>query len=247
MKTFVETQLDLLKEKRSALITQAVTKGLNLDVPMKYSGTEWIGEFPEHWTKVKLGHLSTRIGDGLHGTPKYVDHSDYRFINGNNLVNSQILFKGSTKFVSYEEYQKHHISLDDSSLVLSINGTIGVSAFYNGEKVILGKSAAYINCKTTLCREFLHQYIQSTFIQNWMQMEAGGTTIPNLSLESIRNMPILCPPIEEQNEIFQHLEGFQRNFLAIKSGLVSQIDTLREYRTALISAAVTGKIDVRSL
>ena len=100
----------------------------------------------ESWEEVSLKELSSVIGDGLHGTPVYSENGDYYFINGNNFDDSFIAIKESTKRVSIEEYKKYAVNLNDNTVFLSINGTLGKTAFYNGEPVILGKSACYINC-----------------------------------------------------------------------------------------------------
>src|SRR5690606_23943545 len=113
---------------------------------LKDSGVEWIGMIPEHWEVKRLKHLTSKIGDGLHGTPNYTDDSDYYFINGNNLSTGFIEIGNHTKTVSEKEYFLHKKDLqEDKTLLLSINGTIGNVAFYRGEKVMLGKSAAYLN------------------------------------------------------------------------------------------------------
>ena len=91
-------QMALLKEQRSALIQQAVTRGLNPNVPMKDFGLPWLGEIPEHWEIIKLMQLTTRIGDGLHGTPDYVEDSPYHFINGNNLSGGSVVTMVRTVF-----------------------------------------------------------------------------------------------------------------------------------------------------
>ena len=99
-----EQFISLLQEERTAIINQAVTKGLDPKVKMKDSGIEWLGEIPEHWEVTRLGFLSSKIGDGLHGTPNYVDNSDFKFINGNNIGNGQISIYEHTKCVSEDEY-----------------------------------------------------------------------------------------------------------------------------------------------
>lgn len=95
---------------------------------------------PEGWAWVNLDYISTKLGDGLHGTPKY-SNGEYYFINGSNLNNGKILLKHGTKKVSKEEALKHYRPLSNRTVLVSINGTLGNVAFYNSEKVILGKSA----------------------------------------------------------------------------------------------------------
>ena len=152
------------------------------------------------WSKQKLESLSSRIGDGLHGTPIYVDDSEYLFINGNNLKNGFIRITSDTKKVSIDEFQKHFIQFDHQTLFLSINGTLGSLAKYRNEKVILGKSAAYIKC-SQIDVNFLYYYLQLDSIQEHIWNVATGSTIKNLSLASIRNLEIPTPSKEQQLKI----------------------------------------------
>lgn len=152
------------------------------------------------WPKASLKSLTSRIGDGLHGTPRYVGISEYPFINGNNLRNGFIEVTPETKRVSEEEYEKYFIQFDDNTLFLSINGTLGSLAKYRGETVILGKSAAYINC-TKINIDFLYYYLQLEELQKCMWNVATGSTIKNLSLDSIRNLQIPTPASTTQQKI----------------------------------------------
>ena len=102
-------------------------------------------EFSENWTFQNIKSLSQRIGDGLHGTPKYVEDTDYFFINGNNLEGGTICINSKIKKVSEIDYEKNNKGLNEKSLLISLNGTIGNISKYNNEKVMLGKSVGYIN------------------------------------------------------------------------------------------------------
>ena len=238
--------IELLKEKRQAVISHAVTKGLNPDVPMKDSGVEWLGQVPEHWEIPKLLHVTVRIGDGLHSTPMYADGTGYYFINGNNLVDGEIIIGGTAKEVPESEFYKHQVELNSSSVLLSINGTIGKVALYNNELVILGKSAAYINCQSVLVPSYLANYLTTSEARNYYDLEVTGTTIYNLSLNSIRNMKVPLPPTNEQSEIIDYIGKQSEKYDRLIQTVINQTELLQERRTALISSAVTGKIDVRS-
>ena len=241
-----ERKIELLKEYRTSLINEVVTKGLNPNVEMKDSGVEWIGEIPSHWKRNKLIRITDRIGDGLHSTPKYVDSSEYFFINGNNLVNGEIKIFDSTKCVSEEEFKEHFIQLNSKTLLLSINGTIGNLSFYNGEKVILGKSSCYINLKEHINHHFVYYFLKSESISKYFTFELTGTTIFNLSLNSVRNTPIVIPPEIEQQQIVEYLDDQTSkidNSIQLEE---KKIELLKEYRQSLISSVVTGKIDVRT-
>lgn len=237
--------IKLLEEQKQAIIHQAVTRGLDPTVRLKPSGVEWLGDIPEHWQITRLSRLTIKIGDGLHGTPEYVDESPYYFINGNNLSNGSIKVVSSTRCVSADEFQKHKIALDESTLLLSINGTIGNVALYRGEPIILGKSAAYINCRNALSRDYLLYFLQSGAVGNFFRLEITGTTIFNLSLESIRNLPVALLPLTEQLKISSFLDLRTVEFNELIERVNLEISLLREYRTRLIADVVTGKLDVR--
>lgn len=242
-----EKKIKLLNEKRTSLINHCVTKGLNPNVEKKDSGVEWIGEIPSHWKCGKLNYLSTRIGDGLHSTPSYVDESGYYFVNGNNLKDGKVVIFGNTKCVDESEYKKYFIELNVQTLLLSINGTIGNVAFYNNENIILGKSVCYINCSDDVDNKFVFYLIQSDSIQRYFTFELTGTTILNLSLYSIRKTPIPYPELHEQRQIIDYLDEQTEKIDSTIKKETQRIELLKEYRQSLISEVVTGKIDVRDL
>jgi type I restriction enzyme S subunit len=235
----------LLNEQKQAIIHQAVTRGLDPNVRLKPSGVEWFQSIPNHWRVAKLATLALKIGDGLHGTPKYVDESDCHFINGNNLADGVIRITPSTRCVDAEELKKYQTDLGDTTLLMSINGTIGNLALYRGESVVLGKSAAYINCADTLSRDYLFFFLQSRSVANYCQDEVTGTTIVNLSLASIRSLPIALPPLDEQLRISKYLSQARESCNRVINSVVCEIERLREYRTRLVADVVTGKLDVR--
>ena len=156
---------------------------------------------PDSWKWQTLESLSIKIGDGLHGTPEYVEDSCYFFINGNNLRDGQIVVDEKTKRISFDTYQRLHVDLDSSTLLLSINGTIGSTAFYNDEKVALGKSACYINLGLDLDKHFLNLVVKSKYFEEFAKNKSTGTTIRNLGLKAIRSWYIPHPPLAEQKRI----------------------------------------------
>ena len=112
-------------------------------------------QVPDGWEIKSLNDVTSKISDGIHTTPNYTDNSNFYFINGNNLENGEIVITDSTRCVEEEEYINHKITLNENTILLSINGTIGNIAFYKNEKVILGKSAAYLICKNSINTNFL--------------------------------------------------------------------------------------------
>ncbi len=155
---------------------------------------------PKHWNKIQLKKLCHKIGDGLHGTPNYDEESDFYFINGNNLKNGKIEIAKETKTVDEDDFNKNYISLNSNTLLLSINGTLGNMAFYNNEKIMLGKSAAYLNFKTNINR-FYYYYFQLPEILKYFYDVATGSTIKNLSLKSIQDFEVPFPEEKEWTSI----------------------------------------------
>lgn len=153
-------------------------------------------DVPEGWSWARLQSVTTAIGDGLHGTPEYTEDSEYYFINGNNLYNGKITIKEDTKHVSEDTYNKHRKPLNDNTILLSINGTLGNVAFYNNEKVILGKSSCYIN-PLILDKNYLRIILESFYFQKYAIDNATGSTIRNLGLEAIRKFLV---PISTNHE-----------------------------------------------
>jgi type I restriction enzyme, S subunit len=237
----------LLEEKRQATVSHAVTRGLNTRATMKETGVECLLTIPEHWIIDKLAKLTTAVGDGLHGTPRYVDQSDYHFINGNNLVDGSISIDDHTRCVDQEVARAQAVPLNSQTILMSINGTIGNLALYMGEPVMLGKSAAYLNCTNNIDREFLYYFLQSAAAKTHFELELTGTTISNLSLATLRNAPIPVPPLDEQRTIAKWLQNALLQLHEMIGEAEKSISLLKERRSALISAAITGKIDIRGL
>ena len=163
-------------------------------------------DIPENWQWCKLENIVKILGDGIHGTPDYDDKGEYYFINGNNLNNGQIVFKENTKKVNYEEYLKHKKDLNESTVLVSINGTIGNVAFYNDEKVMLGKSACYFNLFENIFKEYIKLLIETDYFMKYALNSATGTTIKNVSLKAMKNWLIPIPPFNEQIKIVNRNE-----------------------------------------
>ncbi len=162
----------------------------------------------KEWKKYKLSDITSKLGDGLHGTPKYDNNGEYYFINGNNLENGKIVIKPDTKRVSFTEYQKYKKELNNNTILLSINGTLGNIGYYNNEKVILGKSACYFNLKDGFSKDYV-RYIMSTksfklFLENF----ATGATIKNVSLDAMRNFEFFAPRKDLQDKIAKILSNY---------------------------------------
>jgi len=181
-----------------------------------------------NWKKVKLEDVVSVLGDGLHGTPKYDDNGEYYFINGNNLLNGKIVIKDNTRRSNEAEYNKYKKNLNNRTILVSINGTLGNIALYNKEKCFLGKSVCYLNVVDEVDRLFIKYVLLDKNFQEYISNFAHGTTIKNVSLKTMREYPFLLPPLPEQKAIAD-----------ILSSLDDKIDLLHRQNKTLEAMAET--------
>ena len=160
-------------------------------------------DIPSTWMWSRLSSIVTVLGDGIHGTPVYSANGTTAFINGNNLQDGKIVIKPDTKRVTDEEASKHKRCLTKDTVLLSINGTIGNVAFYDGEHVILGKSACYFNLLSDVSKEYVRLVLETDYFAKYAVSVATGTTIKNVPLAGMRNLLVPIPPTAEQAEIVQ--------------------------------------------
>ena len=161
--------------------------------------------FTEAWEQRKFSEGVSEIGDGLHGTPIYCEDGNVYFINGNNLIDGKIVISAETKKVNESQQSTADKSLDDTTILMSINGTIGNLAYYSGERLMLGKSAAYIKV-SEFDKRFVYAYLQAPSVQGYFMDSLTGTTIKNLGLKAIREMIMFIPQdVDEQKRIGKFL------------------------------------------
>lgn len=201
-----EPASELLKKIKAEKVKLIAEKKLKIEKELPPIKPEEIPfEIPKNWVWCRLNDIITILGDGIHGTPNYDSDGEYYFINGNNLINGKIEIKENTKRVSESEFLKHRKTLIHNSVFVSINGTLGNLAFYNGEKIILGKSACYFNLHPKIIREFIGIYIKCPYFLKYAVNVASETTIKNVSLKSMRLLPVPLPPLSEQVQVVQKL------------------------------------------
>lgn len=194
--TLHQRKLEHLNLKKKALLQKLFPKNGECYPELRFPG------FTDAWEQRKLGELTISIGDGLHGTPKYDENGSYYFINGNNLVDSKVSVTEETKKVAFEALSNDDRRLDSTSILMSINGTIGTLARYNNENIMLGKSVAYITPKN-INRDFLFYQLQGDVIQSYFYKNLTGTTIKNLGLGTIKNAIVMSTLSEEEFKIGQ--------------------------------------------
>ena len=203
-------------------------------------------DIPESWCWCRLGEIVSILGDGIHGTPNYDISGNYYFVNGNNLNNGKIEIKPDTKKVNQSEYEKYKKELNNNTVFVSINGTLGNIAFYESEKIILGKSACYFNLIKNEMKIYIYWLIKTKYFLDYANEEATGTTIKNVSLAAMRNFPIPLPPLAEQKRIVAAIEKFMplieeygKKETQLKA-INEKIGTLT--KKAILQEAVQGKL-----
>src|SRR5690554_1994760 len=192
---------------------------------------------PNGWNLKHLSELSNKISDGIHSTPKYDESSDIYFVNGNNLKNGSIVITDSTKKVCIDDAEKHRRELNEKTILMSINGTIGNLAYYKGENVVLGKSACYINVADGTDIDYVYYTLEDSKTQAFYTSELTGSTIKNLSLKTIKATKILTPPLPEQRKIAKILSTWDKAI----STTERLIDNSKQQKKALIQQLLTGK------
>ncbi len=208
-----------------------------MEVKKGYKQTD-IGVIPKDWDVKPLSEITREIGDGIHATPEYVPYSDYHFINGNNINNGSVVITENTMCISEAEYRRLRKQLDNKTILMSINGTIGNLAFFRDEKVVLGKSAAYIKLSQGISDKYIYYTLQSFATKTFYDNELTGTTIRNLSLGSIRNTPIPTPKDEaEQHAIAAALSDVD----ALLNSLDALIAKKRLIKQGAMQELLTGK------
>ena len=239
--------IELLKEKRQAVISHAVTKGLNPDVPMKDSGVEWLGQVPEHWTVSKLKHF-VNVVDCKHITAEFFDEGIPLASIGE--VKGWKVNLSKAKLTN----EKYYFELIDGNrkpqvgdIIYTRNATVGEAALVHEElpRFALGQDVCLIHIVQKLYPEFLLHFLKSEIIKIQLNSAMVGSTFKRINVDDIRNYIVVIPPFDEQKEILKFLKINTKQYDSLISSAEKQINLMKERRTALISSAVTGKIDVR--
>lgn len=244
-----QSLIELLKEKRRAVISHAVTKGLDPSIPMKESGVEWLGKVPAHWEVKQLKHLvdpNTSITYGIvQAGPEFEGGIPY--IRTSDMSGEELPASGYplTSPDIDESYARSRVRPGD--IVMSIRASVGKCLPVPDELKIanLTQGTAKISAGKHITRNFLLAFLNAEASQNYFDLMAKGATFKEITLDALRRTPVLLPPANEQNNIDLFVARHAGLLDEIGKQAVEGISLLKERRCALISAAVTGKIDVR--
>ncbi len=249
-----EKQIKLLEEQRQAMITEAVTKGLNPNVKMKDSGVDWIGEIPEHWnlkklkyiSKIKTSNVNKKSTDG----EKSVKLCNYTDVYYNDFVSNSIDFMQAT--ATKEQIEKFTLKRDNVLITKDSENPndIGIPAYVVEDfiDVVCGYHLTVLEPKKSkMLGKYLYYSIVAKNFQEQFHSKANGVTRYGLTLSSIGDSLILEPTIEEQLKIISKLDSTSSYYKTMKEKIKKQIIKLKEYRQSLIHEAVSGKIPIEEM
>ena len=244
-----ETLIERLKEKRTALITHAVTKGLDSNAKMKPSGVAWIGDIPDGWEVKKIKYVAKKsLMYGANESPDDFDETQPRYIRITDIDENGKLRDDIAVSLDIEKAKPYLLKKDDILFARS-GATVGKSYIFDQD--ILACFAGYMikfePQKAKIVPKFAYYITFSKMYLNWIESNTIQATIQNVSAEKYNNFYLPLPQVEVQNTIVAFLNSETSKLDTTIEKTKLSIEKLKEYRTALISACVTGKIDVRSV
>ena len=246
-----EKLIALLQEKRQAVISHAVTKGLDPNVLMKDSGVEWLGEVPAHWEVRALKNIvSTPITDGPHETPQFFDEG-IPFVSAEAVSQGFINFEKIRGHISAEDHQRYsqkYLPRRGDVYMVKSGATTGVTAIVETDQEFnIWSPLAALRCGDKMLPKYLLHYMRSRHFQEAVTLNWSFGTQQNIGMGVIGDLYTPAPPLEEQTAIASLLDQETAKLDTLMTEARIAITLLQERRTALISAAVTGQIDVRGL
>lgn len=239
--------IKLLKEKRQAVISHAVTKGLNPSVPMKDSGLEWLGEVPKHW-KISRLKFESEVIDCRNKTPEYFEDGEYFVVRTTNVKNQKLNFNGAlyTDKRNFQIWTERGVPPAGSILFTREAPTGEVCIVPEKLKFCMGQRMMNFVSNDRNYTNYLFDYLISDCLDRYIKSVSHGSTVSHLRVEQVENIPVLVPPPIEVDLIHSHISEIKTKLDSLEKKAKKAIKFMQERRTALISAAVTGKIDVRN-
>ena len=199
-------------------------------------------DVPKGWEWCRLRSIVSELGDGLHGTPEYSIDGTCFFVNGNNLLNGKLVLKADTKTVADTEYEKYKKNLNSKTVFVSINGTLGNIAFYNDEYIILGKSACYFNLILENFKAYIFILLNSGYFQKYLKNVATGSTIKNVSLQSMNDFLVPLPSYKEQEKITNEVNKICEIIDSLEKEKSDLQTAIKQAKSKILDLAIHGKL-----
>jgi type I restriction enzyme S subunit len=240
--------IELLQEKRQAVISHAVTKGLNPDAPMKDSGAEWLGEVPEHWTLKKLKHLSPNLAVGIVVNPsEYVSDEGLPFVYGGDIREGVIDWQNSRRIAPAMSHKQAKTRLRSGDLLMVRVGAPGITAVVPAECEGGNCASVMLIRQGSFSSQWLCFTLNTRIVRFQVEVVQYGAAQEQFNISHAVNFWLPVPPRQEQDRIATFLLSEHEKAQGLILQAQNAVSLLQERRSALISAAVTGQIDVRGL
>jgi type I restriction enzyme S subunit len=243
-----EQLITALREDRTAIITHAVTKGLNRTVPMNFSGDDFVGNIPAHWEMTRLGWVTNAITDCAHSTPVASADGEYTVVRSGSIRDGRYRpeFSFQTDRTTYLERVERGVP-SPGDVFFTREAPAGEACIVPDQmNLCLGQRMVLIKIRP---ERFLPQLvihaIYASHTRAYFDVQMNGSTVGNLKMDRISKTPLPRPPLEEQHQILGFLDDRCRKIDELVGKANAVITRMREFRSALITDAVTGKIDVR--
>lgn len=248
-----ERLIELLQEKRTAIISHAVTKGIDPTVLLKDSGVEWLGKIPTHWQVKRIRAITESIQTGPFGSQL---HSEEYVSGGIPVINPSHLKDGriepdwdcAVDKPTWQRLSRHE--LREGDIIFARRGEMGRCALVTAAEAgwLCGTGSLRMRLKLDVAYpQFLNWILSTSGVRDWLLLESVGATMDNLNTTILARVPLSVPPFDEQVAIASYLDRETAKIDALIAKIREGIEKLKEYRTVLISSAVTGTIDVREL
>ncbi|CUR51343.1 putative Type-1 restriction enzyme MjaXIP specificity protein [Nitrosotalea devaniterrae] len=243
-----EKLVELLQEKRQAMIVYVVTKGLDDTVPMKDSGIDWIGNIPDHWDVSPLGR-NVEIFTGYPFESEFFEQQGVRLARGDNVSEGRLRWGDKTRYWKNvtPDMEKYLLAKDDFLLGMDgskVGKNYAVVTQYD-LPCLLVQRVARLRSKGILIQNYIPYVIGNIKFVQYVDSVKTNVAIPHMSPNDISKFPLILPPVCEQKDIIEFLNMRTKNIDSLLTNLVKQIEILKEYRQTINFAAVTGKIDLR--
>ena len=256
---YIEQQkqvIEKLKAYKQSVITEAVTKGLDPTVPMKDSGVEWIGEIPEGWTIVKLGHIFSYLGGFAYNSNLYTDESDYQVVRIGNVKNYRLVLESNPVYISESTAKEtSRYKLQSNTILFTMTGTKGKRDYFftylltdndvANKNLFLNQRVGCLIPTDDICPKYFDYLLKDNRILDSVFLyETGTANQGNLGIDSIKRTILQFPPVSEQRQIADFLDSKCSSIDAAIAEKQNLIEKLTEYKKSLIYEVVTGKKEV---
>jgi type I restriction enzyme S subunit len=245
-----ERLVETLNEYEQSTITSAVTKGLNLNAHEVHANEDWLGEIPAHWAQSRVRRVCHRVTDGAHISPDLTS-PDFPFVSTVDIAEGTIDFDGCLRASTdcYEYLVKTGCQPKDGDVLFSKDGTIGRTAVVQTgfpDFVVASSLVIVSPCLEKIVPKFLDYWFNNQLLKQYVELQLVGAALRRISVEKVGRLPVLVPPLDEQRAIVRQLDAVTSRIRSLVHHAQEHIARLREYRSSLISAAVTGQLDIGS-